>query len=288
MPRKRSPNAWLGRLSAAGVFVVLFAYVGLLLSIDDNWLRLGVGFLIPGAAILIVSIGNLKTRRRAIDTPTSPIASAQGGAAVEIKGHIVAGKHGLLKAPFSGRACVWFSAKVEERYFDGHSSQWGRRASTKQSRAFLLDDGSGERARIRPKGATVLVDQQIVASSREHGERPELEEFLLQHGVKSETILGLAKELRYMEAVLSPGDFLYALGPSERKPSAQKTNDRATTKTAPRLVLEAGSGEDEGLLLTNVSEEELATNLLGLSIFGVFMITIGAGSLAIWFARTRP
>lgn len=288
MSRKRTPLGWSGRLIALGLLAAPLGCIFLLTLIDDNWLRVGVATIVFGVVILSLSIVDLRFRRRVSDTPTSSVALAPGGAPIEVKGRIVAGKRGLLKAPFSGRSCVLFSAKVEERHFDGQYNQWSRLASVRRSRAFFLDDGSGERARIRPKGATVLVEAQIAATSHEHSEKPELLEFLHRRGIKIKTLLGVPKELRYTEELLAPGDLLYALGPSKRRPRSRKATGGEPPKAATRLVLEAGGDADAELVLTNMSEETLAKSLLIPSMLGALLLVIGVAALAIGLARSRP
>lgn len=81
-------------------------------------------------------------------TATSPISRTARDRVVEIQGTVAASEQGVLSSPMTGRAAVLFHVEVCDA--EG-SVRTVYRAD--DVRAFWLDDGSGQRARIEPLGA---------------------------------------------------------------------------------------------------------------------------------------
>lgn len=241
------------------------------------FLLLAVVVLIIGIAAMASSRKDLRRRRRILDTPTSPIAEAPGSGLVEIKGRVLPGDQGLVRAPFSARSVVWFRVTVEELRNSGKSSTWVKVVSEVDGRTFYVDDGSGQTARVVPSGANVILDKQDVARSGTFRDAPPaLEAFLQQRGVKSTSWFGLNKSMRYEEETLAPGDSLYALGRAKREPGPPVQTDGYRTTPTTRLLLESGIGEEEELILTNKTEEQLVSRLRTGFVTGVVVTAIGA------------
>jgi hypothetical protein len=236
---------------------------------------------------LILTIGNLKNyrrRQRILATPTTPIAQAPGNTVVEIKGRIEPSEQGVLQTPFSGRHAVWCRVTVQELRSAGRGSYWQTIVDEIDARPFLVDDGSGQQARVEPKGANVILDRQKIASSGTFNDAaPHLEAFLQSRGLKSTNWLGFNKGLRYEEEVLAPGDMLYALGPSRRVPGPP-VYDGYRMAPGSQLVMFPGPGPEGELILTNKSEAELTNKLLtsfviGLVLTGVGLLLVGLGGI---------
>jgi E3 ubiquitin ligase len=230
---------------------------------------MGITLLIIGAILFVIGaiafasgIPNMKRRGRIIRTPTSPIAQAPGNGPVEIKGRIAPSEQGLVAAPFSGRQAVWVRVTVQERRSSGRSSYWKTVVNEADGRPFMVDDGSGQLARVMPPGANVILDAQKVADSGTFRDAPpHLEAFLNSRGLKSTSFLGFNKAMRYEEQVLAPGDDLYAIGPSRREPGPP-VSDGYRMVPGSQLVLYAGQGAAGELILTNKTEEQLVSRLL--------------------------
>src|SRR6185369_7796856 len=118
-----------------------------------------------GIITTVSNLKNWKRRSRIIKTPTSPIAHAPGNATVEIKGRVVPSEQGLVQTPFSGRHAVWTRITVQELRQSGRNSYWHTLITEADGRAFMVDDGSGQLARVMPAGANVILDKQNVAGS---------------------------------------------------------------------------------------------------------------------------
>lgn len=241
----------------------------------------GVLFVI-GIIVTLTNLKNWKRRQRIIATPTSPIAHAPGNQLVEIKGRIVAGEQGVVQTPFSGRLAVWTRVTVQELRSTGKNSYWHTLHTEMDGRPFLIDDGSGQLARIMPQGANVMLDRVNIASSGTFNDaQPHLEAFLAMRGLKSTSWLGFNKSMRYEEELLAPGDPVYALGPSRRDPGPP-VSDGYRMVPGTQLVMFHGPSADHELILTNKSEEQLTSRLLGgfvvgLVLTGLSLLSAGAG-----------
>jgi hypothetical protein len=234
----------------------------------------GILFII-GVIVTITNLKNYKRRQRIIATPTTPIAQAPGNTVVEIKGRVQPSEQGVVQTPFSGRHAVWCRVTVQELRRSGRSSYWHTILAEIDARPFMVDDGSGQQARVMPNGANVILDKQNVASSGTFNDAaPHLEAFLQSRGLKSTSWLGFNKSMRYEEEVLAPGDPLYALGPSRRE-AGPPVHDGYRMVPGSQLVMFHGMGPEGELLLTNKSESELTNKLLTGFVVGLVMGGIG-------------
>ena len=234
----------------------------------------GIVFVI-GVILLLTGIPNLRRRARIIATPTSAIAQAPGNGPVEIKGKIVASEQGVIMAPFSGRQAVWVRVTVQEKRSTGRSSYWATVVKETDGRPFMVDDNSGQQARVLPPGANVILDSQQVASSGTFKDAPQhLEGFLASRGLKSTSFLGFNKAMRYEEQVLVAGDNLYAIGPSRRE-AGPPVHDGYRMVPGSQLVLYAGAGGPGELILTNKSEEQLISKLRMSFVAGAVLSGLG-------------
>jgi hypothetical protein len=247
------------------------------------------GFFIFGGALFFIGIvsalTNLKNfarRRRVRAIPTSSISQSTGGL-VEIKGYIVAGEKGLVEAPISERQVVWARVTVQQAHSSGGgdgavpTTSWTTVLQEITGGPFFVDDGSGEVARILPSGANVILDAKSVAESGTfYDASPGFEAFLLSHDLSSKNFFGFNKTLSLREELLTPGDTLYALGPSRREPGppASEGSDLAAPS---QLVMYADPGAHGELILTNKSEKQLAARLTRQFVFG--LACMGAGAL---------
>lgn len=241
-----------------------------------------------GALSAAKSMKNVRRRRRILTTPTTPIANAPGGALVEVKGRIVPSEQGLLRSPFSNRDAVWFRVTVEELRRRRRTAAWHTLVSEIDTRVFEIDDGSGQRARVEPARAEVLLHAQSVATSGTFKDAPpELERFLATRGLASTSWLGFNKTMRFQEEVLAPGDSLYALGPARRDPGPPTPAGAYRSGASSQLVLyDMGAGDLE-LILSNKSEQELARRLVVPFVVSV-SVTMIALCAALAAALVRP
>ena len=242
--------------------------------------------LLVGGVLLLIGLGvmlgarkNLARRRRILDTPTTKIAQAPASGLIEVDGVIAPSEQGAFQAPFSGRWAVWAKVSVEEHRGSGKNARWVTILSEVAERAFLVDDRSGEIARVMPEGANVILETQRVASSGTFQDAPpHLAGFLASRGISTQGWL-FNKALRYQEQLLMPGDHLYAIGPCRRDASGQQGAFRDGPQG--QLVLFAMPGDvRQELILTNKTEAQLVSSMLVPFIIGIVAAGLG-GALAV-------
>ena len=240
-------------------------------------LFLGAGLVLVGMSLALSNLRNVARRKRILATATSPISQAMGGP-VEIKGNIVPSEKGLVEAPLSGRQAVWTRVTVEQ-YRSGSDGNPGGSSivlNEVNGRPFLVDDNSGEVARIIPDGANVVLDQHSIGNSGQfHDPPPGFEDFLSMRGLSSKGFFGFNKTMSFYEELLTPGDALYARGPSRRE---QRGPDSEGSGPAPlgQLVMYAATGAGGELILTNKTEKQLASRLLRNFAIGITCTIVGA------------
>ena len=234
----------------------------------------GILFII-GLIVTLSNLSNFKRRQRIVAMPTSPIAQAPGNGLVEIKGRIQPSEQGLVQTPFSGRHAVWCRITVQEMRSSGRNRYWHTILTEVDARPFMVEDGSGQLARVLPHGANVILDKQNVASSGTFNDAaPHLEAFLQSRGLKSTSWIGFNKAMRYEEEVLGPGDPLYALGPSRRE-AGPPVHDGYRMVPGSQLVMFHAMGPDGELILTNKTEEQLTSKLLTGFVIGCVLGGLG-------------
>lgn len=242
-------------------------------------LILGGILVLAGFATALANLKNWKRRQRILGMPTSPIAQATGNQLVEIRGRVVPSEQGVLQTPFSGRYAVWTRITVQELRSSGRNSYWHTVLSETEQRVFMVDDGSGQLARVFPLGAHVILEKSAVASSGTFNDaKPHLEAFLASRGLKSTSWLGLNKSMRYEEELIAPGDPLFALGPSRREPGPP-VSDGYRMVPSSQLGMFTAAGPEGELILTNKTEAELTRKLLH-----GFVAGLGIGGLGLLFA----
>jgi hypothetical protein len=257
----------------------------------DFLLFLGAGLVVMGMILALSNLKNVARRKRILATATSPISQAMGGP-VEIKGNIVPSEKGLVEAPLSGRRAVWTRVTVTQ-FHSGSSANSGGSTTVLNEvngRPFFVDDSSGEVARIIPDEANVVLDQQSVGNSGQFRDAPPgFEEFLSARGLSSKSFFGFNKTMSFYEELLTPGDALYARGPS-RRDHGEPHSEGFGTAPSGQLVMYADTGTGGELILTNKTEKQLASRLLRSFVIGIACTTVGAliitGAL-VWVPRPQ-
>jgi hypothetical protein len=144
-----------------------------------------------------------RQQRLVEDTPASRIRSApQGYARISGRARRVGDK--ALRAPLTGRSCVWWSYRVEQRERCGrYANLWHRNDSGTSNQPFLLVD-QGEHCLVDPDGAEVEPSDRKVW----YGNSPDEIPLALLGGF----ILGFGHAYRYIEAILTEEAQLSVLG----------------------------------------------------------------------------
>lgn len=207
---------------------------------------------VVGVVLLVVAL--LAQRKyaamRATKTLTVTELAARppgDGLTCEIKGTAEPGPAGKLTGPMSGRPCVWFHTKVEERWHEYRRDSDGHRHRSTHHRT-LREDTSPPHFAVRDTTGAVVVNLNGTTvdspvNSHHHAEPA-------RHG---DGLAGMAveflsskrdHEIVYSEAIVPPGHSIYALGKGAPDP-----------RTGAVTLVEPDSGP---YIISTRSEEQLS------------------------------
>lgn len=174
--------------------------------------------------------------RHLLDTPTSKIRSAAQGYA-EFYGVLAAQTDAQLRAPLTGKPCLWWRFRIEEYQSSGKKRSW-RMVESGSSEAWLrLTDGTGD-CLIDPRGAEVRpLVREVWQGHLRHPLGP----------AKSGLLgwLGSGKRYRYSEERLQVGQPLYAIGDFRSSGGGRQARDLEAAQSA---VIREWKGDFSGLL----------------------------------------
>lgn len=167
---------------------------------DDFWSVVAV--LIILAIVGFIGAFYFFSRKRIIeDTPTSLIRSApQGYVEIDGIGNLMEGPP--IIAPLTGKHCLWYNYKIEERRRSGKRSRWTTIENGKSEELFLLIDDTGSCV-IDPEGAYVTPAE----TNTWYGSTAKP-----AHGSPASSGLFSMGRYRYTEQRLHPAEHLYAIG----------------------------------------------------------------------------
>jgi hypothetical protein len=239
-----------------------------------------------GLVLVLRARKHYRRYKRVRSTLNSPIAKAKGGGFVSVAGRIVPSDQGVARAPFSGKAAVWIRVVVEELRSPTRRAYWHPLFDDVEARNFLVDDGSGQAARVIPRNAEALLLPRNTSSSGFYYDDPvHLEAFLQSRGSKSTKMLGFSGSMRYREEILVAGEVVQVLGLSRREAAGPGAHGRRLGP-AHQLVLFQGPGDE--LLITNRTPEQLVHHTLAGLVAGIVFLILGGvvaatGALALYY-----
>jgi hypothetical protein len=143
-----------------------------------------------------------------------------------------------LQGPLTGRACVYYIAKVEQHHSTGRSSYWKTLVEEERGVPFALTDGTG-RAIVDPTSAEIALDFDSKSTSGTFDDANEIERAFLERHHQSSQGWVFNKRLRYREAVIHVGERIAVLGEGVREadPDAAPSGDyRGAPPTRLRLT----------------------------------------------------
>ncbi|MGQ8337022.1 hypothetical protein ACUNWD_10765 [Sunxiuqinia sp. A32] len=120
-----------------------------------------------------------------------------------------------LKAPLSGRTCAYYHVLVEQKVSTGKSSHWKTIIEEEASSKFVLREGSRYAYIKSDKIKSYVVDDIEYKSGLWNDASNELERYLNNHQLESQSFLGLNKTIRYREGVLEENEEVAVLGTGE-------------------------------------------------------------------------
>jgi hypothetical protein len=181
---------------------------------------LGFGLAILEAVAVYQGIKNGRRARLVRDTPAGPVNRLGPGPA-KLIGQAMA-LHGTLTAPLSGKPCVYFRFRVEEKRSHsgphGGGTYWKKVIDDARSLPCGLDDGSGIAAVHLDEAELVLNPDGALSSGFFKDAPPELERTLHDQYHRSTRGLIFNKTMRFIETLIEEGDNLVVVGTAQATP----------------------------------------------------------------------
>jgi len=157
-----------------------------------------------------------KRARLIEDVPTSKIRSAAQGYN-EIIGHGEFIQNDVIRSPLSGRECIWYKFKVQERRRDSKGNTYWETVESKVSDdIFVLEDETGK-CIVDPNGA------EVIAYEKDNWSGQKRNPGVLPHS-KSSTLFS-GHPYKYTEEWIEPGEILYAIGDFETEGTGEDIPD---------------------------------------------------------------
>lgn len=189
--------------------------------------------------------------------PTSPVRSVAAGL-VEVKGQAIPCGE-VLRAPFSGEACVYYQFEVKERRGYGRRKHWVTVAKEQSHDRFLLHDETGE-ILVSPIGADTDLNERVYSDSR--GMPLAVEARLEGIGLVGSHMMRNRTKIR--EASIRPGQEIYIMGTA-----ALLSHNKFSSGSSQSIIIRKGENEPF-FLISDKSEKELHAAMRFWSKGGVF------------------
>lgn len=167
--------------------------------------------------ILLIYYFSAKTTilRRLKKVSFSRIGSLQNNRFAKIEGTALNIGDPLI-APLSKRKCVFYKIKIERKESNGKSAHWKTIVNEKRIQDFFVEQ-TGERLIIfpmqDPKNYYDYLDtDKTVSSGTFKDPTPEFKALLEAYNIKTESVFGFNKQLRYTEAIVEVGERITVAG----------------------------------------------------------------------------
>ncbi len=191
--------------------------------------------------------------RKLSKIPHKSIGGLKTNELTKVSGKALHVKEPLI-APLSGRACVFYSVKIEKRVSSGKSSHWKTIIKEEKTQEFFVNN-NGDFVTVRPSQTpknhiSYLVEDKKTSSGTFNDPTPEFESLLKQYNIEPLNFLGFNKSLRYREGVIEIGEKITVAGIAKWKTLSEPIPDYQYSKIA-ELVAE---GKDK-LIITDLPLE---------------------------------
>ena len=238
---------------------------------DGELLIKSVAGFFVGAGLFYQGFKWLNKKRTIENTPTSKIRSLAMGP-VEIYGKVQAANP-LIKAPFSGKDCVYYLFTAEKLVQTKNSSKWVLVKRGEGNTYFYMQDETGF-VLVDPKGAEcdLPIGFEFITNGT-NGLKPDAVSTLSSNGVGAKNFLGFSERMRYREYVVIPDQNLYIMGTAGDNPFVEEGT--AQTNAADIMI---HKGENM-YHISDKSEKEVLKKLKWKVIGGIF----GGSALMLFF-----
>jgi CBS domain-containing protein len=215
------------------------------------WIVLGLAVTVVVVGVLIRAAATSMSEAEQVERELrlAPRATALGladGASGRLAGVVTS--DATLRAPLTGRPCVAYVVRVDEKRADRRWSRWRERLHEVRGVPFTIDDGTG-RALIDPSRSTLLLHMDSTTrSGRFDSATPVEESFLARHQFAS-TGWFLDKTLRDREGVIEAGERVAIVGRGLRQPDPDAAADpHGAPGMLPTRVVIAGTAQQPVLV----------------------------------------
>lgn len=182
---------------------------------------------VAGALFVITHFSERERTKRALrDATQYAVGEFPDGAQGKVVGKVQLLGEPIL-APLSGRSCVYYSIRVEEYRNNGTTGNWYQLLADEEGVNFAVDDETGS-AVVHVEAAKIVLSEDHSTTSSSSDLPNEVERaFLDRHSKKGEDWVS-SKTLRYVEAVIEPGETVsvFGYGSQEPDPNAAPTGYR--------------------------------------------------------------
>lgn len=121
-----------------------------------------------------------------------------------------------LKAPYSGRTCVFYQMKIQKKVRNGKRSHWKTIVSEEKFQDFFVDT-NGDFVIIKPNDDPINYRCHLVRDKRQssgtfNDPTPQFVALLKRYNIEPETYFGFNKTLRYEEGIIEIGERITVAG----------------------------------------------------------------------------
>lgn len=121
-----------------------------------------------------------------------------------------------LKAPFTGRHCVFYQIIIEQRVNSGKSSHWKTLVKEERFQDFFIDT-NGDFVIVKPQDnprnyICHLVKDKTQSSGTFDDPTPQFVSLLKRYNINPENFFGFNKRLRYKEGIIHVGEQITVAG----------------------------------------------------------------------------
>ncbi len=232
---------------------------------------LGIFFLF-GIIAFFGSLYWIKLSMMIRNIPTSKIRSLAMGL-VEINGRAVPVEGKALKAPFSGKDCVYYEYLVQRYRTRGKGDGWVNVAHGTQREIFYLQDETGM-VLVDPDKAIVEVGNYFELKDANPPVR--VKEFLSSKQIPLVDPSFRSKQVRFVEHTIPANENIYVLGTAGDNPFVGEANSAHSVKD---VMIQRGKN-DRFYLISDKPEKtylkKLRRRIIGGLIFGIVMMAFMA------------
>nr|WP_321232811.1 GIDE domain-containing protein [uncultured Psychroserpens sp.] len=141
-----------------------------------------------------------------------------------------------LKAPFTGRHCVFYQIIIQQKVSSGKSSHWKTLVKEERFQDFFIDT-NGDFVIIKPQDhprnyICHLVKDKTQSSGTFDDPTPQFVSLLKRYNINPETFLGFNKRLRYKEGIIHVGEQITVAGIAKWKTLSEPLPEYPYSKIA--------------------------------------------------------